>query len=149
LGHAAVVEDPDIYIIREGYTSAEENLLIKNRRPIPGDFDEQFWSPEGIAIHHIDENGMDPAVMVFDIIGLQDPGPTEPPAQNPLPSPSDGSVETPMPSSSLSDLPTAVPVADTESPIASPQPSDMPTVAETDGPTTSTQPSKSPSMGTT
>jgi hypothetical protein len=57
----AVEVEPVIYIIRP-FLNDREYLLIENRQPIPGDFDEKFWSPGGITIYHIDEN-------VFDING--------------------------------------------------------------------------------
>jgi hypothetical protein len=57
----AIEEEPEIYIIRQGY-AFQEYLLIENRQPITGDFDERFWSPGGITIYHIDEN-------IFDVYG--------------------------------------------------------------------------------
>ena len=50
-----VEEFPDIYKITTGFQD-KEYLLLENRQPIEGDFDEKFFSPGGIAIYHVDEN---------------------------------------------------------------------------------------------
>jgi len=46
---------PDMYKITAGFEN-KEYLLIENRQPIEGDFDENFFSPGGILIYHVDEN---------------------------------------------------------------------------------------------
>jgi len=53
-----VEQFPDIYKITKGYQD-KEYLLLENRQPIDGDFDEMFFSPGGIAIYHVDENNWD------------------------------------------------------------------------------------------
>lgn len=45
---------PDAFIINEGF-QLQEYLLIENRQPIAGDFDEKFWAG-GVTVYHIDEN---------------------------------------------------------------------------------------------
>jgi len=50
-----VEQHPDIYKITKGFAD-KEYLLIENRQPIAGDFDEKFFSPGGIVIYHVDEN---------------------------------------------------------------------------------------------
>jgi hypothetical protein len=45
---------PDVYRIDFGFGFGEY-LLLENRQPIPGDFDERFWEPGGILIYHVDE----------------------------------------------------------------------------------------------
>ena len=51
-----VEQYPDIYKITEGFSNPKEYLLIENRQPIVGDFDEKFFTPGGILIYHVDEN---------------------------------------------------------------------------------------------
>jgi len=46
---------PDMYIIKAGF-APKEYLLLENRQPIVGDFDEKFFSPGGVLIYHVDEN---------------------------------------------------------------------------------------------
>jgi len=50
-----VEQFPDMFKITEGFAD-KEYLLIENRQPIQGDFDEKFFSPGGILIYHVDEN---------------------------------------------------------------------------------------------
>ncbi len=50
-----VEQFPDMYKITKGFAE-NEYLLLENRQPIDGDFDEKFFSPGGIVIYHIDEN---------------------------------------------------------------------------------------------
>lgn len=50
-----VAQNAVAYRISEGYAD-NEFLLIENRQPIAGDYDEFFYSPGGIMIYHIDEN---------------------------------------------------------------------------------------------
>jgi len=59
----ASAEAPDIYIIRKGYSNAFEYILIENRQPVPGTFDEKFFNPGGITIYHVDEG-------VFYLFGM-------------------------------------------------------------------------------
>jgi len=47
--------EPQVYRISQGFYHGEY-LLIENRQPIQGDFDEFFWRPGGILIYYIDEN---------------------------------------------------------------------------------------------
>lgn len=49
---------PDVFRISSGYAE-NEFLLIENRQPIPGDYDELFYEPGGLVIYHIDENSFD------------------------------------------------------------------------------------------
>jgi len=60
-----VEEHPDMYKITAGFAD-KEYLLIENRQPIEGDFDEKFFNPGGILIYHVDENIWD----VYDQPGL-------------------------------------------------------------------------------
>ena len=53
----AVEQFSEVFRISKGY-AAGEFLLIENRQPIPGDFDERFYPPGGILIYHIDENNL-------------------------------------------------------------------------------------------
>ena len=50
-----VEENQDIYKITKGFAE-KEYLLLENRQPIAGDFDEKFMNPGGVVIYHIDEN---------------------------------------------------------------------------------------------
>jgi hypothetical protein len=61
-----VEQYPDMYKITEGFSNPKEYLLIENRQPIEGDFDEKFFTPGGILIYHVDEN-------VWDV--FKSPGP--------------------------------------------------------------------------
>mmetsp|Transcript_59839 Transcript_59839/g.146965 ORF Transcript_59839/g.146965 Transcript_59839/m.146965 type:complete len:1491 (-) Transcript_59839:2223-6695(-) len=45
----------DAFIINTGY-QLNEYLLIENRQPIAGTFDEKFYAGGGISVYHIDEN---------------------------------------------------------------------------------------------
>lgn len=45
----------DAFIINEGF-QLQEYLLIENRQPIQGTFDEGFFAGGGITVYHIDEN---------------------------------------------------------------------------------------------
>jgi len=47
-----------VYKITKGYAD-REYLLLENRQPISGDLDENFFSPGGINIYHIDEANWD------------------------------------------------------------------------------------------
>jgi M6 family metalloprotease-like protein len=47
-------ESADAYVIKQGYESGEY-LLLENRQPIEGSYDERFFNPGGITIYHIDE----------------------------------------------------------------------------------------------
>ena len=50
-----VEENPEMFIIKKGFED-REYLLIENRQPIQGDFDEKFFDPGGIVVYHVDEN---------------------------------------------------------------------------------------------
>jgi len=54
----AVEQYPEVFRISRGYAD-KEFLLIENRQPIPGDFDERFYQPGGVLIYHIDENNLE------------------------------------------------------------------------------------------
>lgn len=49
---------PDMIKITKGFAE-KEYLLIENRQPIPGGFDEKFFNPGGIVIYHVDESVWD------------------------------------------------------------------------------------------
>jgi M6 family metalloprotease-like protein len=51
----AAEEFPDAFIINEGF-QLQEYLLIENRQPKPGTFDEKFYEGGGVTVYHIDEN---------------------------------------------------------------------------------------------
>jgi len=53
-----VEKHPDLYQITKGFED-KEYLLLENRQPIDGDFDEKFMDPGGVVIYHIDENIFD------------------------------------------------------------------------------------------
>jgi hypothetical protein len=54
----AVEQFSEVFRISKGYANGEF-LLIENRQPIPGDFDERFYAPGGILIYHINENNLE------------------------------------------------------------------------------------------